>query len=223
MKVTNIFQHDRIWTILFFSCIVIVGVVLSGSFLAPQAQSSNHSHVLSVTSSPACNSQLGVIGYSLTTENGYSGGEKPEFSGIVAGNQSLMSQSHELFAKPTLDENSQIKQLQSKPHVTSVDPIYAQSSDPTYLSCNYKLQDNQVDQKLAAIARQALITNGIDSSILDNAGTMEFVSLRHFGGKEYLQVAFVYLPANGPQVSYAVILNKTSENVIFAGQTNWYN
>jgi hypothetical protein len=205
-------------------CVGIVGALVAFSSNSHrEAQGTRRS--FSADGMPTCGSQLGIIGFSVETVKGYSGEGKPEFSELTASHFKLgIDLNTVMFIAAGPEAPSQtLARLHSQPHVLQADVVYALSSDPTYLSCDYKLRDNPTDQGLASKAKQALIGAGADASILGNAGTMEYVSLRHLGKKEFLQVAFVYLPVDGPHVSYAALLDKSTEAVVWAGQTHWYS
>ena len=138
--------------------------------------------------------------------------------------------------------NGDVQQLSRLPNVTFAEPIYLQSSDPKYLSCFYRLQDNPQAQAVAQKARDALVQQGVSAAFLDAPGTVEYISLRHFGGKSMLQVAFVSLPAEmtpaplagstpeptaqapqQPKGVYVAIMDPTSLTVIDEAKANWYN
>ncbi|MBF6591668.1 MAG: hypothetical protein IVW57_14240 [Ktedonobacterales bacterium] len=121
-----------------------------------------------------------------------------------------------------LSTGAVVAKLQSAAGVGAVEPIWLQSSDKRYLSCDYKLKDNPTDQALAATARQALITRGVSAASLDDAGTMEYVSLRHFAGRELLQVAFVRRPVGAPSVAYVVLLGIDTPTVLATARADWY-
>lgn len=173
---------------------------------------------------PTCGSQLGIIGFSVETTKGYAGEGKPEFSNLAASHVNPgVDLSTSMFVAAGPEGPTQtVARLHAQSHVTRVDTITALSSDRKYLSCDYKLRDNTVDQQLASTAENALISAGADASVLRNDGTMEFVSLRDVGQKQFLQVAFVSLPVDGPHISYAVLLDMSTQAVVWAGQTNWY-
>lgn len=121
-----------------------------------------------------------------------------------------------------LDGPAILAKLTHASGVSAAEPIWLQSTDKKYLACDYKLKDNATDQALAATARQALIAHGVSASILDDAGTMEFVSLRHFNGRLLLQVAFVQRPVGGPSVAYVALLDPGTHAVLALAQANWY-
>src|SRR5579884_2582826 len=107
-----------------------------------------------------------------------------------------------------------VAKLQTSPGVATAEPVWLQSSDRKYLSCDYKLRDNQAAQAVAQVARQALIAHGVSSATLDDTGTMEFVSVRHFNGQEVLQVAFVRRPVGAPSVAYVALLNRSGSKAL---------
>lgn len=219
MKHVRISLKQQIWILAFLACasIAALGVTLVTLPSIP--------HSFGARSDPACGSQLGLIGYSLSTERGYAGQEKPEFSTLPASHrQPVVDLTTTLFAQADAEAPDQaISHFRSLPHVLRADPIYALSSDATYLSCDYHLRDNQLDQRLANTAKAALVTDGAEASILNDDRTMEYVSIRQLGNKEVLQVAFVYLPVDGPHIAYVAFLDKGSYNVLWTAQANWYN
>lgn len=121
-----------------------------------------------------------------------------------------------------LDQNAVIAKLQTATDVSAAGPIWLQSSDKRYLACDYKLKDNTTDQALAAVADKALSARGISAATLDDAATMEFVSVRHFNGRLLLQVAFVRRPVGQPNVAYVAILNPGTRAVLAVAQANRY-
>jgi hypothetical protein len=174
---------------------------------------------------PTCGSQLGVIGFSVETAKGYAGEGKPEFTNLAAShfNPGVDLSTSRFVAVGSEGQGQAVARLNAQPHVIRVDTVTALSSDRKYLSCDYKLRDNAVDQQLASTAESALIAAGADAKVLSNDGTMEFVSIRGFGLKQFLQVAFVSLPVDGPHISYAVLFDKSTLAIVWAGQTNWYS
>lgn len=193
-----------------------------------------------------CGAQLGFAGFSATLKLGAaaaslqtslalnSGDIAAEFAPLTASAPALTADS---AAKAVGLERMQlvhsdqfigssrsavIAKLQHQPSVEAGEEVWLQSSDKRYLSCHYKLADNATDQTLAGKARQALITGGISASMLDDAGTMEFVSLRHFDGQLRLQTAFVRRPVGQPSVAYVAVMNPGTETVLATAQANWY-
>lgn len=188
-----------------------------------------------------------MVGYSLTLSTqanaaqiaesalGLGTGDvAPEFSPLTSRSLALSADSaarslaldrQELVRTSMLHAASQsalIAKLGSAPDVVAAEPVWVQSSDKRYLSCDYKLRDNTTDQALAAIARKALIAAGVSASALDDAGTMEFVSLRHFNGRLLIQVAFVRRPVGGPSAAYVSVLDPGTHAVLANVQANWY-
>lgn len=223
MKVLRNASKRTILTAALLACAAATTVAVINASTHTQAQRAPRTY--SAGAVPKCGSQLGIIGYSIETEKGYTGEGKPEFSTRIASS-----------GKPGFDPNTvmfvvvsseapshALVRLESQPHAVRATTVVALSSDPTYLSCDYKLRDNSTDQKLASKAEKALLDVGADASVLRSTGTAEFVSVRELGQRKFLQVAFVYLPVNGPHVSYAALLDKSTEAVVWAGQTNWYN
>jgi hypothetical protein len=121
-----------------------------------------------------------------------------------------------------MSQSALVAKLQSTPGVAAAEPIWLQSNDKRYLSCDYKLQDSSADQVLVAIANKALVTAGASPAMLSDAGTIEFVSLRHFNGKQLLQVAFVDRPIDSPSVAYVALLDPSTHAVLATAQANWY-
>jgi hypothetical protein len=126
-----------------------------------------------------------------------------------------------------MSQSALLAELQSTPAVAGAEPIWLQSSDKRYLSCDYKLKGSSADQVLVAIASTALISAGASATTIDDPGTMEFVSLRHFNGRQLLQVAFVHRSfaapsVVGPSVVYVALLDPSTRAVLATAQANWY-
>lgn len=202
---------------------------------------------LGVVNAPQCGSQLGYVGYSVTL-NAVPGAPATLRSSLALGTNDLApeflplsSAAPALQADPAaqalgldrmqlvhggsltgLSVSGVLSKLKDAPNVASAEPVWLQSSDPKYLSCDYKLRDNAQAEAIAATASQALISRGVSSAFLDDAGTMEFVSVRHINGQPLIQVAFVQRPLKAPSVAYAVLLNPNTRTVLAAVQANWY-
>lgn len=112
--------------------------------------------------------------------------------------------------------------LRGQPNVVAAEQAWLQSRDPKYLSCDYKLRDNAAAQSVATLARSALIAHGVSAAQLDDAGTMEFVSERHFNGQLLLQVAFVRRPVGGTPATYVAVLSPDGKRVLAVARANWY-
>lgn len=112
--------------------------------------------------------------------------------------------------------------LRGTPNVATAEPVWLQSSEHKYLSCDYKLNDNPNAQALAVTARSALLAHGVSAEVLDDSGTMEFVSVRHFAGRPLLQVAFVHRPIGSPSQAYVAFLDPGNRHVISVARANWY-
>jgi hypothetical protein len=119
-------------------------------------------------------------------------------------------------------QSAVVGKLQGAPGVSFAEPIWLQSTDKRYLACDYKLHDNATDQALAAVARQVLLAKGVSAATLDDTATMEFVSLRHFNGRQLLQVAFVRRPVGQPSVVYVAVMDPGTGAVLVTVQANWY-
>lgn len=201
----------------------------------------------SVIQPPICGAQLGRAGYSITPSTAANARQTAQAvlglgaNDIAAEFMPLTSTSPALQSDPAaramaldrmqvvrgsafgrMSQGALVAKLQSAAGVAAAEPIWLQSSDKRYLSCDYKLADNTTDQALAASARQALIAHGISGALLEDAGTMEFVSLRHFDGRQLLQVAFVRRPVGQPSAAYVAVMNPGSQAVLAVAQANWY-
>lgn len=196
---------------------------------------------------PACGEQLGFAGYAVTLTtasnaaqamrtslNLSTSDEAAEFLPLTASSPALQADTaaqavgldrmHIVSARALgqLDRPAILAKLTHASGVSAAEPIWLQSTDQKYLACDYKLKDNATDQALAATARQALITHGVSAGTLDDAGTMEFVSLRHFNGRLLLQVAFVQRPVNAPSMAYVALLDPGTHAMQALAQANWY-
>lgn len=200
-----------------------------------------------VVNAPRCGSQLGYVGYSVALKTVPDAAATLR-SSLALGTSDLASEflpltsaAPALPADPAaealgldrmqlvhggslagLGVSSVLSKLKGAPNVATAEPVWLQSSDPKYLSCDYKLRDNAQAQAIAATASQALISRGVSAAFLSDAGTMEFVSVRHINGQALVQVAFVQRPINAPSVAYAVLLNPNTRTVLAAAQANWY-
>ena len=116
-----------------------------------------------------------------------------------------------------------IDKLKGQPDVAAAEQIWLQTRDPKYLNCDYKLQGNSAAQSVAALARSALISHGVSAAQLDDAGTAQFVSERHFNGQLLLQVAFVRRPVGQPSVVYVAVLSLDGKTVLAVARANWYS
>jgi hypothetical protein len=196
---------------------------------------------------PACGSQLGIVGYDVTLSTASDAEETAQTalglksSDIASEFLPLTNAAPGLASDPAaaslaldrarevhtvalgpMNQGQILAKLQGAAGVSAAEPIYLQSTDKAYLACDYKLNDNATDQALAATARQALVTQGISAATLDDAATMEFVSIRHFSGRTVLQVAFVRRPVGSPSMSYVVLLDMGTRALLATAQADWY-
>jgi hypothetical protein len=221
---------------------------LLDSLLPDSGGPANLAHAYSAPSPQPCGAQLGAAGYSVTLTDtpqasapfrqalGLQASDLvPEFtsiSGSVAALQNdasavmlgldrmyVVNPSH--FAGTA--QQAVIEKLQGEPDVASAEPVWLQTSDPKYLTCGYNLEGNATAQSVAALARSALIAHGVSAARLDDAGTAQFVSERHFNGQLLLQVAFVRRPVGEPSVVYVAILSLDGKQALAVARANWYS
>lgn len=194
-----------------------------------------------------CGAELGFAGYSVTLTTDPDAPQKmaasldlgaddyaPEFLRLTSTGPQLSAdaqaqalaldrmQAINIGAFARLDQAAILAKLGQATDVTAAEPIWVQSTEKRYLSCDGKLRDNATDQALAALAREALIVRGISTSTLDDPGTEELVSLRHFNGKQMLQVAFVRRPVGEPSAAYVAVLDPGTNVVRTVVRANWY-
>lgn len=202
---------------------------------------------LGVRNPPQCGSQLGFADYSVTLRDtdpsatAFRTALGLDANDVDAEFMPLSGQASVMATDPagqslTLDRvrlvrmsvftsmgsDAVVSKLQAAPEVATVEPVWLQSSDRRYLSCDYKLRDNVAAQAAAQVARQALVEHGVNSATLDDPGTMEYVSVRHFSGQAVLQVAFVRRPVGGPSVAYVALLTRSGSKVLAVARANWY-
>src|SRR5579883_1601468 len=99
MKNVRIPLKLQIWILVILACasVTVLGATLVNH--APAASSSIPRY-FGAGSAPICGNQLGLIGYSLSTERGYTGQEKPEFSNLPSSHrQPVVDVSTTLFTK----------------------------------------------------------------------------------------------------------------------------
>ncbi len=234
---------------------VVLTVVLTAAFLGLEQAFTTAAgpigwllpHPYAAPPAPACGSQLGYAGYSVTlktgsTAQGFEAAASlpatdvvPEFQPISSAAPSLQAdtsaQSLDLAQMQVVNtsafagqsSNAIVSHLRALPNVAAAEPIWLQSADKRYLSCDYKLRDNAAAQAVAARVRTALIARGISASVLDDAGTTQFVSQRHVNGRTLLQVAFVRRPVNAPSAIYVALLDPSTQTVLAVARANWYN
>lgn len=205
-------------------------------------------HAYSAPTSPPCGAQLGAAGYSVTLADkpqahatfqqamGLQAADLvPEFTSISGSATALQADAsaHALgldrmyVVNPThfagAEPQAVIDKLKGQPDVAAAEQIWLQTRDPKYLNCDYKLQGNSAAQSVAALARSALISHGVSAAQLDDAGTAQFVSERHFNGQLLLQVAFVRRPVGQPSVVYVAVLSLDGKTVLAVARANWYS
>lgn len=232
---------------------IVLTLVFTGIDLLRMAQANASGdsylpHAYSAPPSQPCGAQLGAAGYSVTLADKpqasstfrqamglQSADLVPEFTSISGSAAALQNDAsaHALgldrmyvvnpshFAKTA--PQAVIGKLQGQPNVTVAEQVWLQSRDPKYLSCDYKLQGNTAAQSVAAMARSVLIAHGVRAAQLNDAGTMEFVSERHFNGQLLLQVAFVRRPVGGTPVAYIAVLSADGKQVLAVARANWYS
>ena len=215
---------------------------------AGNSSPANLPHAYSAPSPQPCGAQLGAAGYSVTLADApqaratfqqaiglQTSDLVPEFTSISGSATAFQSDAsaHALgldrmyivnpgyFAGTA--QQAVINKLQGEPDVVAAEQIWLQSSDPKYLSCDYKLQGAAAAQSVAALARSALIAQGVSATQLDDAGTAQFVSERHFNGQLLLQVANVRRPVGEPSVVYVAILSLDGKTVLAVARANWYS
>lgn len=204
------------------------------------------SHGFGLGTPTPCGVQLATVGYSVTLANSQTapgafaasergvGVSMLEFQPVTSTASPLYSDpiAHALGLDRMLVVNEAdltgqsasdaLARLASRPGVAHVEQIFLQSSDSRYLSCEYKLQDNRSAQVVASSAEQAFIARGISASLLNDAGTMEFISERSFDNRSLLQVAFVRRPVVGQDFTYVALLDKATLRVVTLVRANWY-
>jgi hypothetical protein len=208
----------------------------------------NLPQAFSAPTAPPCGAQLGAAGYSVTLTDtpqasatfqqavGLQASDLvPEFASISGSATALQNDpsAHALgldrmyVVNPThfagTAPQAVIGKLQGEPDVAAAEQVWLQSRDPKYLTCDYKLRGNAAAQSVAALARSALIAHGVGAAQLDDAGTAQFVSERHFNGQLLLQVAFVRRPVGEPSVVYVAILSLDGKQVLAVARANWYS
>ena len=221
---------------------------LLDSLLPDSSGPASLAHAYSAPSPQPCGAQLGAAGYSVTLTDtpqasapfrqalGLQASDLvPEFTSVAGSAIAFQSDAsaHALgldrmyVVNPThfarVAPQAVIGQLQGEPDVAAAEQVWLQSSDPKYLTCRYKLEGNAAAQSVAALARSALITHGVSAAQLDDAGTAQFVSERHFNGQLLLQVAFVRRPVGKPSVVYVAILSLDGKQVLAVARANWYS
>lgn len=214
---------------------------------AGQLMASGSPHTYSAPPSQPCGTQLGAAGYSITvatTPQASASLQKAlglQASDLVPEFQSISGSTTALQANATahsfgLDRmyivnsgrfalqapDAVVSKLQGQQNVVAAEQVWLQSRDPKYLSCDYRLRDNTAAQSVATLARDALIANGVSASQLNDAGTAEFVSERHFNGQLLIQVAFIRRPVGGAPSTYVAILSPDGKKVLAVARANWY-
>ena len=225
-----------------------VDIGLLDRFLPDSSGPANLPHAYSAPSPQPCGAQLGAAGYSVTLADtpqasatfrqavGLQASDLvPEFTSIYGDATALQSDADAralgldrmYVVNPThfagKAPQSVIGQLQGEPDVVAAEQVWLQSSDPKYLTCGYTLEGNAAAQSVAALARSTLIADGVSAAQLDDAGTAQFVSERHFNGRLLLQVAFVRRPVGEPSVVYVAILSLNGGQVLAVARANWYS
>jgi hypothetical protein len=230
-------------TVLLAASLIVLDHYLAAQTPAPLLASSQQSGDHSAGPVPQCGSQLAIAGYSVTlttaansasTAQADLGTMAPEFLPLTSSSAALATNAatHSLgldrmlmvqtTALGQMSQSALLAKLRSAPGVAAAEPIWLQSSDKRYLSCDYKLSDNTSDQMLTAIASKALISAGANSAVIRDSATIEFVSLREINGRQLLQVAFVRRVVGTPSVVYVAFLDPSTRAVLATAQANWY-
>lgn len=238
---------------------VLIGISLLSfalfSNMATSHAANTHTFGAAPGEVPACGTPLAMAGYSVTATTSFGSAATigttqlhAEFSPL--GNEASLDQATGmgkmyLVHDQTLSSGSwqtAVQHLNSLAGVSYAAPIWLQSSDPQYFSCDYKLKGNAKAQLLARKARSQLIVHGVSAALLDDPSTMLFVAVRQFGGKLLLQVAFVNLPPQlqpaplkgsaaaiapvttpkTPQ-AFVALLDPSSLSVVTVAKANWFN
>lgn len=231
---------------------VVLTLIFTGIDRIRMAQASvstdsNPSHAFSAPPPQPCGTQLGAAGYSVTLADKpqadiafqkalglQSTDLVPEFQSISGSATALQADANahalgldRMYVVNTshltsMTPQATLDKLQGQPNVMAAEQVWLQSSDRKYLSCDYKLHDNSAAQSVAGLARAALIAHGVSAALLDDAGTMEFVSERHFNGQSLIQVAFVRRPVGESPAAYVALLSPDGKQVLAVALANWY-